>query len=138
MGKGTKATEEQLVYARILDLGMKGGLLLITVTFIIYLTGILTPHLPVNDLPKYWSMPVKDYLHATGIHPGWAWLGMLGKGDFLNFLGIALLAGVTIICYIPIIPIFLKKNDKVYAMIAVMEILVLTLAASGVLKSGGH
>lgn len=138
MGKGTKATEEQLVYAKILDLGMKGGLLLITVTFIIYLTGILTPHLPVNDLPKYWSMPVKDYLQATGIHPGWAWLGMLGKGDFLNFLGIALLAGVTIICYIPIIPIFLKKNDKVYAAIAVMEILVLTLAASGVLKSGGH
>jgi hypothetical protein len=63
---------------------------------------------------------------------------MLGKGDFLNFIGIAFLAGVTIICFFPIIPIFLKKKDKVYAALAVVEILVLVLAASGLLKSGGH
>ncbi|MBI3592535.1 MAG: hypothetical protein HY099_03520, partial [Nitrospirae bacterium] len=105
MEKKLKATEEQLAYARLLDLGMKAGLLMLVVTFIIYLTGILVPHVPVNDLPKYWSMPVKKYLAATGILPGWAWLGMLGKGDFLNFIGVAFLAGVTILCYIRIIPV---------------------------------
>jgi hypothetical protein len=138
MANKLKATEEQLVYAKILDIGMKLGLLLIILTFLVYLSGILTPYIPVNDLPKYWSMPVHKYLEATGIHPGWAWLSLIGKGDFLNFIGIAFLAGITIICYIPIIPIFLKKKDKVYAAIAVTEILVLVLAASGVLKSGGH
>ena len=133
-----KATEEQLVYAKILDSGMKLGLLAIIITFVIYLSGVLTPHVPVNDLPKYWSMPVKEYLKAADVHPGWTWLGLVGKGDFLNFIGIAFLAGVTIICYMPIIPIFLKKKDKVFAVIAVLEILVLVLAASGLLKSGGH
>lgn len=138
MENKTKATEEQLAYAKVLDSGMKIGLLGITITFIVYMTGLLVPHVPVNDLPKYWTMPVKQYLSLANIHPGWTWLGMLGKGDFLNFLGIAFLAGVTITCLFPIIPIFLKKNDKVYAAIATLEILVLALAASGILKSGGH
>ena len=83
-------------------------------------------------------MPVLKYLKATGIHPGWAWLGMLGKGDFLNFIGIAFLAGVTILCYLRIMPLLLKKKDTIYAVLAVVEVLVLTLAASGVLKAGGH
>jgi len=138
MDKRLKATEEQIVYAKLLDSGMKAGLITVTITFVIYLLGIFPPHVPVNDLPKYWGMPVKDYLEATGIHPGWAWLGMLGKGDFLNFIGIAFLAGVTIPCYIRIIPIFFRKKDTVYGIIAILEVLVLTLAASGLLKSGGH
>ncbi len=138
MEKKSKATEEQLAYANILDYGMKAGLLIIVVTFIIYMTGFLTPHVPVNDLPKYWSMPVKKYLAATHIHPGWSWLGMIGKGDFLNFIGISFLAGITIPCYIRIIPVFFRKKDSVYGMLAIIEVLVLALAASGILKSGGH
>lgn len=133
-----KATEEQLAYARLLDLGMKVGLASLVVTFLVYLSGVLTPHIPVQDLPKYWGMPVNDYLAATGIQPGWAWIRLLDQGDFLNFLGIAFLAGVTIVCYLRIIPIFLKKKDLVYACLAVVEVLVLTLAASGLLRTGGH
>ena len=138
MGKGVKATEEQIAYAKILDLGMKVGLLALIVTFMIYVVGILSPHVPVNDLPKYWSMPVKEYLAATNIHQGWSWLGMVAKGDFLNFIGIAFLAGVTILCYMRIIPILFRKKDAVYAVLAILEVLVLVLAASGVLKAGGH
>lgn len=133
-----KATEEQLAYAKLLDMGMKFGLLYLTITFIIYFTGVLTPYIPVNDLPKYWTMSVHKYLEATGIHPGWSWLGMLGKGDFLNFTGIAFLAGVTILCYIRIIPIFFRKKDTVYGVLALLEVLILVLAASGILKAGGH
>jgi hypothetical protein len=138
MGKEVKATEEQIAYAKILDLGMKTGLLALIVTFLIYITGALTPHVPVDDLPKYWSMPVKEYLEATNIHPGWSWLGLLAKGDFLNFIGIAFLAGVTIFCYMRIIPILFRKKDSVYGIIAIVEVLVLVLAASGILKAGGH
>ncbi len=138
MENKSRATEEQLAYAAVLDRGMKVGLLLITITFVVYISGILTPHLPVSDLPKYWSMPVKQYIKTADIQTGWSWLSMLHKGDFLNFAGIALLAGVTIACLVPIIPIFLRKNDKVYATIAALEVFVLVLAASGILKSGGH
>jgi len=138
MDKKIKATEEQLAYANILELGMKAGLLMLIVTFIVYLSGLLPPHVPVKDLPMYWSMPVKKYLAAAHIHPGWSWLFMIGKGDFLNFVGIAFLAGVTILCYMRIIPIFFRKKDRVYGILAIIEVLILVLAASGILKSGGH
>jgi len=138
MDKKTHATEEQLAYAKLLDIGMKVGLVMLVITFVIYLTGVLTPHIPVNDLPKYWGLPVYQYLELTGIHTGWSWLAMLNKGDFLNFIGIAFLAGVTILCYIRVIPIFFRKKDSIYGVIAIIEVLVLVLAASGILKSGGH
>ncbi|MHB8880932.1 MAG: hypothetical protein ACYC69_05390 [Thermodesulfovibrionales bacterium] len=138
MNDSLKATEEQMAYAKLLDIGMKLGMLSLLITFILYVFGILTPHIPVSDLPKYWSMPVKQYLEVTGIHPGWAWLHMLNRGDFVNFLGIAFLSGVTILCYLRIIPILFKKKDTVYAVLAIIEVLVLTLAASGILRGGGH
>ena len=133
-----KSSPEQLAYAHLLDKGMKLGLLMLVISFTIYLTGILSPYIPVNDLPKYWGLSVHKYLETTGIHPGWTWLALVGKGDFLNFIGIAFLAGVTVICYLRIIPILFRKNDIAYGIIAILEVLVLVLAASGLLKSGGH
>ena len=160
-----KATAEQVAYGKLLDLGMKVGLAALVLTFAIYLTGILPPHTPVNDLPKYWKMPVKQYLletkidrHAdeyaaipaeppelrqkyirdTNVHPGWSWLHRVGKGDFLNVVPIAFLAAITVFCSIRIIPIFFGKKDVVYGVLAITEVVVLTLAASGYLGSGGH
>lgn len=138
MEKKLMATEEQLAYAKLLDIGMKLGLLMLVITFAVYVLGILPPHVPVNDLPNYWKMPVKQYLEATHIPHGWGWTSMVGKGDFLNFIGVVFLAGVTILCYIRIIPIFFRKKDTIYGILAIIEVLVLVLAASGVLKSGGH
>ncbi|TSA12287.1 MAG: hypothetical protein D4R73_02600 [Deltaproteobacteria bacterium] len=89
-------------------------------------------------LSRYWSMNVHDYLQVANITPGWWWASQLGKGDFLNFIGIALLAGVTIICYAAIIPTLLRKKDIVYAVLALLEVIVLSAAASGLIASGGH
>lgn len=138
MDKEIKGTEEQLAYAKILNIGMRTGLLMLVITFFVYLTGILTPHIPINELPQYWGMPVHEYLKATGINSGWAWTDLVGKGDFLNFIGIAFLSGLTILCYIRIVPILLRKKDIVYCILAIIEILVLAFAASGILKTGGH
>ena len=138
MSNRLKATEEQIAYAKFLDLGMKVGFLVLVFTFVMYLAGVLTPYIPVSELPQYWGLSVNEYLHATDIHSGWSWLGMLDRGDFLNFVGIAFLAGVTVFCYIRIIPILFRKKDTVYGILAVIEVLVLVLAASGILKGGGH
>ncbi len=76
--------EEQIAYAKLLDWGMKIGLLLLIVTFIIYLTGILPPQIPISELPKYWKLKAHEYLASAGISPGWAWLNMVTKGDFFK------------------------------------------------------
>ncbi len=135
---GPRIAEEQLAYARVLDVGMKVGFLVLLATFVLYVSGAVTPHIPVTELPRYWTMPVRQYLAVTGIHPGWTWVHMLGKGDFLTFVGMALLSGVAIVCYLAISPIFFRKRDRIYAWLAIAEVAVLTLAASGVLKAGGH
>ncbi len=131
-------SEEQLAYAQLLDGGMKLGLLGLVVTFLVYVSGALPARIPVQDLPRYWSMPVKEYLAATGVHAGWGWVGLVGHGDFLNFVGIAFLAAVSLVCYLAIVPIFVRKKDFVYAALSVVEVAILALAASGVLNVGAH
>ena len=131
-----KASEEQTLYARILEKGMYLGLLTLLITFLIYILGILDLRIALDELPRYWQMSADQYLHEAGIHPGWGWVALLGYGDFLNFIGIAFLAALTIFCYLSIIPTLLKKKDYIYSILALLEVLVLSLAASGILAAG--
>jgi hypothetical protein len=134
----TKASEEQMAYAGVLNGGMWLGLAILVITFIIYISGILPSFVPIDDLPKYWTMRVHDYNVALNAPTGWHWTALVGKGDYLNFIGIAMLSGLTILCYMVILPILFKKKDTAYVVLAIVEILVLSLAASGLLKVGGH
>ncbi len=134
----TKASEEQMAYAGVLNIGMWSGLALLIVTFIVYISGVLPTFVPINDLPKYWTMRVHDFNVALHAPTGWGWLPQVGNGDYLNFLPIAVLSGLTIICFLVILPILIRKKDTPYAVIALAEVLVLALAASGLLKVGGH
>jgi hypothetical protein len=136
--------EEQIVYARILEIGMSIGLAVLLITFALYVSGIIAPAVPVQELPDYWEMSAHEYGEATNhdhLHrerpiTGWSWLSALGKGDYLNFLGIAVLSVVTIVCFLGIIPTLVRKKDKVYAAMALLEVVILTLAASGILGVG--
>lgn len=114
------------------------GLVGLVITFIIYGAGIFEPKIPLEQVQNYWVMPVSEYLQQSGIHAGWAWLGNLGYGDMLNYLPIAFLSLITIICYAAIIPGLLRKKDTVYVALAITEIVVLSVAASGILGTGGH
>ncbi|MGB2688605.1 MAG: hypothetical protein WBC36_06440 [Desulfobacterales bacterium] len=131
-----KASPEQLLYAKILEKGMYSGLLILFITFGLYTFGILDPYIPLDKVSEYWSYNVNDYLKHAEIKAGWAWVGMLKYGDFVNFIGIAILAGVTILCYAAIVPTLLKNNDKVYAILAIIEVIILSAAASGLLAVG--
>jgi hypothetical protein len=131
-----EAGPEQVLYASILAKGMYFGLAILFITFAIYAFGIMKPYIPLDEISHYWGFNVHEYLEHTKIDTGWSWLGMLKYGDFLNFIGIAILAGVTILCYLAIVPLLLKSNDKVFAVLALLEAVILSFAASGILKVG--
>jgi hypothetical protein len=139
-----EADPDQLLYASILAKGMYLGLGLLLVTFALYLTGILQPGVPIEELPNYWTLSAHEYLeavnheflHRPDVVVGWGWTSLLGLGDYLNFVGIALLAAVTIVCYIGILPNLFRRKDWIYGTIAVLEILILVLAASGIVAVG--
>lgn len=129
----------QIKYANLLLYGSWAGIAVLVITFFLYVSGIMPGYIPPAEMAQYWSMSSSEFLHEAGLHGGWEWLGMLGKGDFVNYLGIAFLAGLTVLGYLTLLlPAFLKKKDNAFVAIVVAEILVLVLAASGILGSGGH
>ena len=128
---------EALRYAQLLDWGARVGVLALLLSFAAYLFGVLTPHVPLEQLPGVWDLPVAAYLHRTGTPTGWDWLALAHKGDLSNLIGIALLAGCSLPPLLGLIPLYLQRRDYVYAGICALVVTVLVLAASGLL-TGGH
>jgi hypothetical protein len=136
--KSVKASAEQLTYANILNKGMIVGSLVLIICYAVYLAGVLPTFIPVKDVPKYWKMRVADYVHTVGAPTGWNWLALAGTGYYINYIGIAILGAVSIACYIAVLPGMIRKKDTPMVVIIILEIAVLALAASGILKAGGH
>jgi hypothetical protein len=116
---------EQHVYARWLDIGTRIALVVLIVSLLIYLLGILDPLVPLQDLPRLWTLPADRYVAATGAPTGWGWLGFLSRGDYLNLLGVALLATITVVCYARILPLL----PRLQAVLAAIQIAILLGAA---------
>jgi hypothetical protein len=133
-----KASEEQVLYANVLMLGVLAGLAIMGITYFIYLAGILPSHVDMSYLPQVWGKNVTEYLHLTNTPHGWNWTSLLMKGDFLNYIGFALLGLMTVVCYLLLVRGYMRQKDWAYTAISVLEILVLCVAASGILGGGGH
>ena len=132
------STPEQLAYANVLDWSMKISFALVLITFLIYVFGIFPAHIPLDEITNYWVLPVDQYLEKANLQAGWQWVNLVGKGDFLCFISIAFLSAVSIVCYLRILPILFMNKDTIYGIIAILEVFVLVLAASGVLTGGSH
>ena len=131
-------SKEQMGYADLLFYGCWAGLVVMLITYAIYVSGILSPHVALERMPEYWSEPVSAYLAKARVPTGWGWVALLGQGDFINFVGVVLLAGLSIVCYLRILPGLLAKKDMVYFTLALLQVLVLVFAASGIVGSGSH
>jgi len=131
-------SREQIIYANLLIIGVWAGIIVLFATYAIYVTGILPAYVDMSLIPKLWGLGVSEYLEMTHSPHGWGWLTLLSKGDFLNYIGFALLALMTIVCYLVLVRGYSRKKDWIFASIAVLEIVVLSVAASGILGSGGH
>lgn len=134
----TRPSREQVIYANILVIGVWSGIAIMFTTYFIYAFGLLPTHVDTTLITQLWGKGVNEYLELTHSPHGWGWVALIGKGDFLNYVGFVLLALMTIICYIVLLKGYLAKKDWIYATIALLEILVLSVAASGLLGSGGH
>ncbi|ROR02944.1 hypothetical protein [Desulfosoma caldarium] len=133
-----KASPEQLLYADLLFYGCWASILIMMVTYVIYVAGLMGPHIPLNQLPHLWHLPVGEFMEKSGAPHGWGWVPLLGKGDYLNFLGIALLGAMTIIGFITLIPAYVRQKDTAFLVIVFVEVAALLLAASGIFGAGAH
>ncbi len=135
--KNLDASEEQLAYARLLKKCVIVGFGILIVCFAMYVSGIVSPSVPLDQMGEYWSLPLNEYLHKTNYDAGWSWTGMLGQGDYLNFIPLAIFATISMVCYLRIIPTLKRNRNFAYLAIAIVQILVILLAASNMLRTGG-
>lgn len=127
------ASPEQQAYAKLLGIGARLGLTGLAASFALYWFGIFQPYIPLAELPRYWSLPVNQYLQSTNAPTGWGWLALIDRSDYLPLVPIAFLSILTLLCYVRVLPMFLAKDNRVFAAIATLQIAVLALAASGML-----
>jgi hypothetical protein len=132
---GGGVAREQVRYAGVLDVAMKAGLAVLAASFAAYVFGLLPPHVPLDALPRVWSLPVGDYLRAARAGSGWHWLTQLGRGDMLTLGAIALLAGVSLPCLALLAADYARQRDWAYLAITLSLIAVLGAAASGLIGS---
>ena len=128
--------EEAFRYALLLEWGSRIGVLTVLLSFLAYVLGVLTPHVPLATLPGLWNLPVSAYLQRTATSSGWGWLSLVHPGDMANMIGIALLTGCSMVPLLGMVWLYAKRHDVVYALICTLILAVLVLAASGILTLG--
>jgi hypothetical protein len=124
------------LFARWVRAGTRIALALLVASYVVYVSGLLAPQLPPEQLARLWGLPLGQYLAASSAPTGWHWLALAGHGDYINYLGIALLASIVPLAYLRSLPV-LAQHARAHALIALLELAVLLAAASGLLHSIG-
>ncbi|MBF0277523.1 MAG: hypothetical protein HQM13_07030 [SAR324 cluster bacterium] len=128
--------DNQILYAGVLKFLANSGLVLLFLTFFVYMLEIVEPLVPLEELPQYWNLPLHEFLEKTGAPTGWQWVNFLNKGDYLNFLGLVFFIGATGVCYAVLFFDFLWKKKGMYLFLVGTELIFIILAASNLLKVG--
>ena len=126
------ASPEQLRYASVLSVGVRAGFVMLVLSFAAYVTGFIRPYIPADQLPAYWGLPVREFVKATNAPTGWGWVSLVGYGDMLNLVGVTVLAGISAVSSLAILPIFARRGERALLLISVLQIVVLVASASGV------
>ncbi|MEW5880710.1 MAG: DUF1634 domain-containing protein [Pseudomonadota bacterium] len=127
---------EQVRYAAWLHWGSSLGLALLVIAFVVHATAMLEPLIPHPDLPRAWTMSAAEMLRSTGQSPGWGWVRLLDRSDILNLAAIALLASCSAAPLLAVVPIYLKRRERLFAALCLLQVAVLALAASGLVRVG--
>jgi hypothetical protein len=132
------ASAERLRYASIINFGTRLSLALLIVTFVLYIFGLVPATVPRSEVVAHWHEPAEMLAETTGSSVGWAWAKEPLRGEHLPFVGLALLGVLTIIGYASLVPAYVAKKRWLYLSIVLVQIAVLVLAASSLIRVGGH
>jgi hypothetical protein len=127
------AAPEQPRYAGVLEACVRAGFFLLVLSFVLYMLEVPKPLIPLDQLPQYWGLPVREFVRATHAPTGWAWLAMIGHSDMLNLVGIAVLAGAPALGSIAVLPVFARRGEYALLVVALLQLMILLVSASNLL-----
>ena len=100
-------------------------------------SGVFVPHVPLEQLPGLWNLPVASYLELTGTPTGLGLAGAGAQATCVNLIGIALLAGCSLPPLLAVIPAVPEAARPALCHICALEVAV--IAAGGLRRADvGH
>ncbi len=127
------ASDTQLILAKLYRYVSVIGLIFMAVAFILYTSGLLPTSVPAEEVGSYWHLESGVYAVETGTLVGWEFLTNLSSGESLSFGSLVFMAVAIIVCLTIMIAVFFQKNNRLFALIALLQSIVLVLAASGII-----
>lgn len=121
-------------YAALLVWFVRIALLGLFVSFALYATGLIPSTLDIAEVPDSWHLSAEAYAEATGGVTGWAWVRTLGEGRTLAFASLVLFPLGTLVMVTAATVLYLRNRVPAYAVITFLELIVLVVAATGVLQ----
>ena len=130
------ASDNQLLLATLYRFVTFIGFTCIAAGFVLYVSGVLPAHIPVDEVSSYWHLSAQEYAGQTGTPYGWDLIKAIAAGDMISLASLVLMAIAVIVCLIIMVFAFLKSENRIFAVGTVLQIVVLALAASGIVS--GH
>jgi len=126
----------QLVYAQVLENVSHIGIAFLTVGYLAYVLQLLPLSVPIDIIAGNWHLKASEMQHKLHTPSGWSFLhntAILLKGDIISYLSIFYLAMATIVCLAFATITFYREKNYVYTTLAVLQVVVLLVAASGLI-----
>ena len=121
---------EQARFARVIEAGTRLSVVALAVSFALYLSGMVPAYVPIDRLPDLWGFHAQEFVAQARIPRGWGWVRLVGYSDFMNFIGVAMLAGLPVIAYLAILPLYVRRRDTAYILLTVAAVALLVVAAT--------
>ncbi|TLU88636.1 MAG: DUF1634 domain-containing protein [Chlorobium sp.] len=134
--KETAIDRVQLVYANVLDFVSHTGMVLVAAGFFAYVFRLLPPTVSIEDIASHWHMKASEMHRIIKVPAGWSWVSDPLHGDALSYVSIIFLSMAAMICLTSAFTVFLKERNRIYTVIAFLQIAVLAAAVAGIAGGG--
>ncbi len=112
------------------------GLIIITLSFVIYILNLLPQRVPIETVTQNWHLSSREFIEKLELDNGWNWIGSLRNSDVLCLASIVFMAIGTPVSIATVSGVFFLRGNRHYGVIAFLQFLVLCFAASGIAGVG--
>jgi hypothetical protein len=133
------ADRVQVAYAKTLDFVSHAVMLLMAIGYLAYMLQLLPLTVPVETVAGNWHLGANELQAKLNLSSGWncfASLPAMLHGDALSYASVVFLSMATILCLAMAVAVFFSEKKWLYLAIATLQVVVLMVAASGVVTRG--
>ncbi|NTU59187.1 MAG: DUF1634 domain-containing protein [Chlorobiaceae bacterium] len=137
--EGGYADRVQLAYAKTLDYVAHSVIIVMAAGYFLYLTGLLPLSVPIETIAGNWHLSASRLQAKLHLASGWSCFTRpegIFHGDIVSYISVIFLSLATLICLVSAFLVFIGEKKRLYSAITLLQVIVLLVAASGILSAG--